>query len=77
MSRKNEKYFEQKVGWYRHLFTVFSAVNIGCIAWLVSSYDRASQSVVYLDILAILAASFSTGIVVSKIRKYIKLLREE
>lgn len=77
MNKKNEEFLKQKVGWYRHLFTVFAAVTVGCAAWIVANYDKAAHYIVVLDIATIFAVGIAIGITVSKIRKYIKLLREE
>lgn len=76
MNKINEEYYKQKIGWYRHLFTVFSAITIGCAAWLVASYDKVAQMLIYLDLITIFAVTVSMGVTVTKIRKYIKLLRE-
>jgi len=77
MNKKNEKYFEHKIGWYRQLFTLFFAVEIGCIAWLIANYNKTIEEIIILDLITILIISSILGIMISKVKKYIKLLKEE
>lgn len=76
MTKLNEEYFKQKVGWYRHLFTIFTAINIGCVAWFISNFDNAHKEFLILDLTAVLISVAILGIVSNKVIKYIKLLRE-
>jgi hypothetical protein len=76
MNKINEKYFEHKIHCYRHLFTVFSAITIGCAAWFVSNYGKTYKEFIFLDTLVIVIASVALVLTAAKVRKYIKLSRE-
>lgn len=71
----NKDYFIQKIGWYRHLFTLFSTITIACIAWLVTNYDKTVTQLIFIDVITVIAAIFSVIVVAGKVRKYLKLLR--
>ena len=71
----NEKYLEKTIDWYRQLFTLFSAISIACIAWLVSNYNESILQLIILDGIAIITAFFAISVVVIKIRKYLKKFR--
>ncbi len=76
MPKSNEKYFETKVNWYRQLFTLFFAVEAACIGWLISNYDKTVIAILILDILVILGVVCILGLMIIKVRKYTKLMRE-
>ncbi len=76
MNKFNKEYFKQKISWYRQLFTLFFAVVVGCIAWLAANLEKPGQILVNLDILAIFVALVVLGILNTKVRDYIKKLRD-
>jgi hypothetical protein len=77
MNKTNEKYFEHKVEWYKQLFTLFFAVNVGCIAWLIANYTKVIKELVILDILTISVILSVLGLINFKVRNYMKRLREK
>ena len=62
----NEKYFEHKINWYKQLFTLFFAVEVGCIAWFAANYNKAIKEFIILDILSVIIATGVLGIMTSK-----------
>ena len=76
MSKVNEEFFKGKAGWYKQLFTLFFAVEAGCIAWFVANVDKAYKIFVILDIVVVIALICALIIMASKVLKYLKLLRE-
>jgi hypothetical protein len=76
MSKLNEEYFKQKVEYYRLLFTLFFAVEAGCIAWFINNFNKTYREFLTLDVLAILGVTATLIFTNLKIRGYIKRLRE-
>jgi tetrahydromethanopterin S-methyltransferase subunit C len=76
MIKLNEEYFKGKVNWYRQLFTLFFAVEAGCIAWFVANVDKAYKTFVLLDVIAIIVTAVILSIIARKVLKYLKLMRD-
>lgn len=76
MVKFNEEYFKQKAGWYKQLFTLFFAVEVGCIAWFVTNIEKSYKAFIILDVFVIIVTAGTLSIIARKVIKYLKLLRE-
>ncbi len=76
MAQFNEEYYKQKVSYYRQWLTLFFAVEVGCIAWFVTNFNKAYKEFLTLDVFVILGLTSVLVFLNLKIRDYIKRLRD-
>ncbi len=69
-------YLIQKIGWYRHLFTFISAINVACLAWLIGNFDKKIIQLLILNTFAIFFLVIANILVIYEIRKYLNKLRD-
>ncbi len=74
----NKESLKEKIGWYRHLFTFFSAVNFASVGWFVANFGKLIiTGFLAMNILLIISSLISMFVLTFKIRKHIKKLGED
>jgi len=58
----NSKKIEEKLNNYRLFLTILSTIDVACIAWFVSNYNKVFRLIIYYDFFII---TIITGIILA------------
>jgi len=73
----NKEGLKEKINWYRHLFTFFSAVNFASAGWFVANYGKSAMGFLSINILLLIFSLAGMLFLGFKITKHIKKLGED
>jgi len=71
------EFLKEKIGWYKLLFTLLSTVSVGNVSWFIASYKTSPKTIIAIDLLLIPIMFTGLGIMIYKVRFYLKKLEEK
>lgn len=72
----NKEKIKEKLTWLRLIFTTVIAIDVACIAWFVSNYNKTNPLILNYDLLIISFLTGSIFTIVGKINANINKLED-